>query len=171
MVRQYHQGERLRVALYLSGDPSSPILELTFATGANTLLAYFHYCNKGVYPFSEECRDSDLQTLAELNDSAIQFVQYTRNYSNEHSKPIPTPCLLSLEVRTRAGNATEPLEAANITSPPKQSESGKIFGWARSLKTIITLSVNSLNRIGNPERQCKRLNWVEISRSAWCNLG
>lgn len=66
-----------------------------YRAGANTLLAYFHYCNKGVYPFSEECRDSDLQTLAELDETAIQFVQYTRTYSNEHSKPIPLPSVWS----------------------------------------------------------------------------
>ncbi|KAK3309555.1 uncharacterized protein B0T15DRAFT_387850, partial [Chaetomium strumarium] len=46
--------------------------------GANTLLAYFHYCNKAIYPFSTECKDQDLQTLAELNDEAISFVRYTR---------------------------------------------------------------------------------------------
>ncbi|KAK4240835.1 hypothetical protein C8A03DRAFT_12829, partial [Achaetomium macrosporum] len=46
--------------------------------GANTLLAYFHYCNKAIYPFSAECKDQDLQTLAELDDEAISFVRYTR---------------------------------------------------------------------------------------------
>lgn len=54
--------------------------------GANTLLAYFHYCNKGVYPFSEGCKDQDLQSLASLDDSSIRFVHYTRRYASEHSK-------------------------------------------------------------------------------------
>lgn len=54
--------------------------------GANTLLAYFHYCNKGIYPFSDECRDQDLQTLAALDDWTIQFVHDTRKYAAEHSK-------------------------------------------------------------------------------------
>jgi hypothetical protein len=55
-------------------------------TGANTLLAYFHYCNKAVYPFSTECRDQDLQTLAELDDEAISFVKYTRRVVAQNSK-------------------------------------------------------------------------------------
>jgi hypothetical protein len=54
--------------------------------GANTLLAYFHYCNKGIYPFSGECKDQDLQSLAELDDEAMEFVKYTREYASEHSK-------------------------------------------------------------------------------------
>lgn len=56
------------------------------ALGANTLLAYFHYCNKGIYPFSAECRDADLRSLAELDDDAIELVRYTRKYVAEHSK-------------------------------------------------------------------------------------
>jgi hypothetical protein len=54
--------------------------------GANTLLAYFHYCNKGIYPFSSECKDQDLQSLAELDDEAMEFVKYTREYASEHSR-------------------------------------------------------------------------------------
>lgn len=55
-------------------------------TGANTLLAYFHYCNKGIYPFSDECRDQDLQSLASLDEPSIRFVHDTRRYAAEHSK-------------------------------------------------------------------------------------
>lgn len=55
-------------------------------TGASIFLAYYHYCNKGVYPFSAECKDSDLQNLAELDEGSINFVKYTRNYAKEHSK-------------------------------------------------------------------------------------
>ncbi|KAK3336155.1 hypothetical protein B0T19DRAFT_395938 [Cercophora scortea] len=50
--------------------------------GANTLLAYFHYCNKGVYPFSADCRDQDLQGLAELNQDGMSLVKYTRQYAS-----------------------------------------------------------------------------------------
>ena len=59
---------------------------LTGHPGANTLLAYFHYCNKAIYPFSDECKDQDLQTLAELDDEAISFVHYTRQLVAEHSE-------------------------------------------------------------------------------------
>jgi len=54
--------------------------------GANTLLAYFHYCNKGIYPFSDECKDQDLQSLAELDDEAMAFVKYTRQFASENHR-------------------------------------------------------------------------------------
>lgn len=59
---------------------------LTWSAGANIFLAYYHYCNKGVYPFSTECKDSDLQNLAELDEGSINFIKYTRKYAKEHSK-------------------------------------------------------------------------------------
>jgi len=52
--------------------------------GANTLLAYFHYCNKGIYPFSSECKDSDLTTLAALDEDSLAFVRQTRAYISQH---------------------------------------------------------------------------------------
>lgn len=61
-------------------------MELKGLAGANTLLAYFHYCNKGIYPFSAECKDQDLQTLAELDDEALDFVRYSRQFACQHSK-------------------------------------------------------------------------------------
>jgi len=57
-----------------------------YNVGANTLLAYFHYCNKGIYPFSGECKDQDLQSLAELDDEAMKFVKYTRQFASDHSR-------------------------------------------------------------------------------------
>ncbi|KAG7293360.1 hypothetical protein NEMBOFW57_003408, partial [Staphylotrichum longicolle] len=54
--------------------------------GANTLLAYFHYCNKAIYPFSAECKDQDLRTLAELDDKAITFVRFTRELAAEYKE-------------------------------------------------------------------------------------
>lgn len=59
---------------------------LSAQIGANILLAHFHYCNKGAHPFSDECRDLDLQLRAELNDDELQFVRATRSYANRHSK-------------------------------------------------------------------------------------
>lgn len=53
--------------------------------GANILLAYFHYCNKGIYPFSNECKEQDLRTLAELDDGMMAFVKETRDYVAKHS--------------------------------------------------------------------------------------
>jgi hypothetical protein len=50
--------------------------------GANILLAHFHYCNKGAHPFSDECRDLDLQSRAQLSDDELQFVRATRSYAN-----------------------------------------------------------------------------------------
>jgi len=54
--------------------------------GAVTLLAYFHYCNKGIFPFSDECKDQELKNLAELDDEAVQFVHSTRRHAMEHRK-------------------------------------------------------------------------------------
>ncbi|KAL1884291.1 hypothetical protein VTK73DRAFT_3275 [Phialemonium thermophilum] len=54
--------------------------------GANTLLAYFHYCNRGIYPFSEECKDQELQNMADLDESGIRFVHYTRRYAADHKR-------------------------------------------------------------------------------------
>ncbi|RDA89737.1 hypothetical protein CP533_1053 [Ophiocordyceps camponoti-saundersi (nom. inval.)] len=48
--------------------------------GANILLAHFHYCNKGVYPFSDECKDKDLRSLADLGEDELQFVRATKNF-------------------------------------------------------------------------------------------
>ena len=71
---------------------------LTAIEGAITLLAYFHYCNKGIFPFSDECKDQELKNLAELDDEAVQFVHSTRKHAVEHSKwpssqarPAPPP--------------------------------------------------------------------------------
>ncbi|KAL7787549.1 hypothetical protein V8C37DRAFT_412070 [Trichoderma ceciliae] len=54
--------------------------------GANIILAHFHYCNKGIIPFSEECEDQDLRTLAHLDEDKIQFVRATRAYVQRHKK-------------------------------------------------------------------------------------
>ncbi|KOS16693.1 hypothetical protein ESCO_004864 [Escovopsis weberi] len=54
--------------------------------GANILLAHFHYCNKGIHPFSDACRDQDLRTLADLDDNKIRFVRATRNYAQQHKR-------------------------------------------------------------------------------------
>ncbi|KAK6079123.1 tetratricopeptide repeat domain containing protein [Seiridium cupressi] len=54
--------------------------------GANILLAYFHYCNKGIYPFSMECSDQDLSTLAKLDPAKVKFVQGTRAIIHEQRK-------------------------------------------------------------------------------------
>ncbi|GAB0141574.1 hypothetical protein EsHS_00002161 [Epichloe bromicola] len=54
--------------------------------GANILLAHFHYCNKGWYPFSDECKDQDLRTLADLSDDKVQFVRETREFAKEHER-------------------------------------------------------------------------------------
>ncbi|KAK7907869.1 hypothetical protein PG985_015172 [Apiospora marii] len=57
-----------------------------YLTGANILLAYFHYCNKGMYPFSAECKDQDLRTLAQLDPVKIKFVNVTRNIVKDQEK-------------------------------------------------------------------------------------
>jgi len=88
-VKEYNSGKKKQPlgALFSFWESvSSDSKSTDEVIGANTLLAYFHYCNKGIYPFSEECRDQDLQTLAALDDWAIPFVHETRRYAAEHSK-------------------------------------------------------------------------------------
>lgn len=49
------------------------------------LLAHFHYCNKGLLPFSDGCKVSELQNLAQLNTDAVDFVLESRKLVNVHS--------------------------------------------------------------------------------------
>ncbi|KAI1428219.1 hypothetical protein F5Y12DRAFT_782666 [Xylaria sp. FL1777] len=57
-----------------------------YQLGANILLAYFHYCNKGIHPFSAECKEQDLTTLAALNEQRAQFVRQTKLHVDKHRK-------------------------------------------------------------------------------------
>ncbi|KAI1142703.1 hypothetical protein F5Y05DRAFT_127805 [Hypoxylon sp. FL0543] len=57
-----------------------------YQTGANILLAYFHYCNRGVYPFSAECKDQELSEVAELDESQLKLVQFTRSNVEKYKK-------------------------------------------------------------------------------------
>ncbi|ERT03119.1 hypothetical protein HMPREF1624_01424 [Sporothrix schenckii ATCC 58251] len=52
-----------------------------YYTGAITLLAYFHYCNKGAFPFTETAREQDIRNLANLDQSAMGIVRHTRMYA------------------------------------------------------------------------------------------
>ncbi|KAJ3494896.1 hypothetical protein NLG97_g3782 [Lecanicillium saksenae] len=49
--------------------------------GANIILAHFHYCNKGLYPFSQECTVSELRSLAELSEGGISYVNTMKRYA------------------------------------------------------------------------------------------
>ncbi|KAF4594686.1 tetratricopeptide repeat domain containing protein [Ophiocordyceps camponoti-floridani] len=57
-----------------------------YHAGANILLGHFHYCNKGVFPFSDECKVKDLQGLADLGKEELQFVQATKDYVKGHRR-------------------------------------------------------------------------------------
>ncbi|KAI1083307.1 hypothetical protein F5B20DRAFT_455693 [Whalleya microplaca] len=57
-----------------------------YQMGANILLAYFHYCNKGIYPFSAECKEQELTTLAELDEARNRFIQFTRSNVEKQKK-------------------------------------------------------------------------------------
>lgn len=58
--------------------------------GAVTLLAYFHYCHKGIYPFSADCKEADLTNLAELDEMGRNFVYETRRLVAEHKQRFKT---------------------------------------------------------------------------------
>jgi hypothetical protein len=55
--------------------------------GANMLLAYFHYCNKGLQPFALD-GGGDLASIAGLNDRQMRFVHKTRDYVKANGNPI-----------------------------------------------------------------------------------
>ncbi|CAK7219571.1 hypothetical protein SCUCBS95973_003860 [Sporothrix curviconia] len=57
-----------------------------YYTGAITLLAYFHYCNKGAFPFTETARDRDICNVANLDEEAMEFVKFTRRCAIANSK-------------------------------------------------------------------------------------
>ncbi|KAI2602016.1 hypothetical protein GGR54DRAFT_654819 [Hypoxylon sp. NC1633] len=57
-----------------------------YQTGANILLGYFHYCNKGVYPFSQDCKEQDLSTLADLDEGQIKTILNTRACAERSKK-------------------------------------------------------------------------------------
>jgi hypothetical protein len=52
--------------------------------GANILLAHFHYCNKGSYPFS--LKRNFPASIAELNEDQIDFIVRTAEYFEARSK-------------------------------------------------------------------------------------
>lgn len=54
-------------------------------TGANILLAYFHYCCKGFRPFALDWDAADTKTMAELDECQIQFVKQTAAHVQKNS--------------------------------------------------------------------------------------
>lgn len=48
--------------------------------GANTILAYFHYCCKGYYPFSTDWNVDDTASMADLDLDQIQFIKRTTQH-------------------------------------------------------------------------------------------
>ncbi|KAI1431146.1 hypothetical protein GGR50DRAFT_106078 [Xylaria sp. CBS 124048] len=57
-----------------------------YQLGANILLAYFHYCNKGIYPFSPDCKEQDLRALAGLDEHKTQFIRLTKGHIERQKK-------------------------------------------------------------------------------------
>ncbi|KAI0385840.1 hypothetical protein F5Y04DRAFT_268609 [Hypomontagnella monticulosa] len=57
-----------------------------YQMGANILLAYFHYCNKGDYPFSAGCKEQDLSQLAGLDEPKVKLIQFTRTTAEKYKK-------------------------------------------------------------------------------------
>ena len=50
------------------------------------MLSHFHYCNGGIYPLTEGCRDKDLRTLGKMSDEQIEFIHTSRKLIAEHGK-------------------------------------------------------------------------------------
>jgi len=54
--------------------------------GANVLLAYFHYCNKGSHPFKMDWTHSDQVKCMELDEEQVTFMQQTTKEINSKSE-------------------------------------------------------------------------------------
>src|SRR5436305_10763121 len=68
--------------------------------GGNTLLAHFHYCNKGSYPFS--LRRNFSASIAELSEDQLQFIAKTGEYFEARSKSYLPPNLSYTFTNSRA---------------------------------------------------------------------
>ncbi|KAI0380510.1 hypothetical protein F5Y04DRAFT_257539 [Hypomontagnella monticulosa] len=71
-VRAAREGETHAQSRYFN----QKIVE-EFHSGARTMLAYFHYCNKGGHPFSKDWSHATDMSFAELNASQVQFIKET----------------------------------------------------------------------------------------------
>lgn len=52
---------------------------------ATVILAHFHNCTRN-HPFSDQCNETDLQTLAQMTDEQIHFIRETRAYMKMHEQ-------------------------------------------------------------------------------------
>lgn len=57
-----------------------------YQQGGNILLAHFHYRNKGVHPFSMDCKEQELSNLVNLDAQNTKFIQFTRTVVKEQRK-------------------------------------------------------------------------------------
>ncbi|KAI1760395.1 hypothetical protein GGR53DRAFT_89129 [Hypoxylon sp. FL1150] len=57
-----------------------------YQTGANILLGYFHYINKGTYPFSAECKDKDLKAIEGLDGSKLRAIKFTKDTAEKYKE-------------------------------------------------------------------------------------
>ena len=60
-----------------------------YHAGATALLAHFHFCNKGSYPFSEAGDKSEILIAAGLTATQTLFIQNTRKFVIAHGSVIP----------------------------------------------------------------------------------
>jgi hypothetical protein len=67
--------------------------------GANILLAYFHYCNKGGYPFGPEGDKADIVTVANLTPKQKTYVDKTRKHVRMNSKFFPPRVIGTWDMR------------------------------------------------------------------------
>jgi hypothetical protein len=57
-----------------------------YHNGANVLLAYFHYCSKGILPFAMNSKTAELTTMGRLNQKQVSLVENTKKYVKAHSE-------------------------------------------------------------------------------------
>jgi hypothetical protein len=58
-----------------------------YIAGATALLAHFHFCNKGSYPFSAAAdKKADILSAAGLTESQSNFIDLTRKFVASNSE-------------------------------------------------------------------------------------
>jgi hypothetical protein len=61
-----------------------------FHNGAKIMLAYFHFCNKGSYPFAMNWDNASTASFAELNREQVDFVKETVGLVKEKGECVIT---------------------------------------------------------------------------------
>ena len=119
--------------------------------GAKTLIYYFHYCNKGSYPFRKEWVSGENIELAQLNREQVQFLLNTAEQVGKRRLLFPATSLPF----TDSG-----FQAPNLNPLRKATPMRMIFISWRSFTT----------RIGDQNLRCDDLFSLSVVSYVVCPI-